>query len=218
MAELPSLYLITDRKASGPGGLRRTVEASFKGGVRLVQLREKDLCAKELLSLAIELKTLATRYGARLLINDRVDIALLANADGVHLTSTSYSPKEARSLLGKNRLIGVSTHSLEEASAAEKDGADFVTFGPVFHTPSKSGMGAPLGIDRLREAAQRLSIPVFGLGGIDESNAKEVAAAGASAALISAIMASGDPQQAAFNLLAAIESAKQITRSGHDTD
>ena len=212
MAALKSLYLITDRKASGTRGLLSTVEASFKGGVRLVQLREKDLCAKELLSLAIELKTLATRYGARLLVNDRADIAVLSGADGVHLTSTSYSPKEARSLLGENRLIGISTHSIEEALA------DFITFGPVFHTPSKSGMGAPLGIDRLREAAQRLSIPVFGLGGIDESNAKEVAAAGASAALISAIMASGDPQQAAFNLLAAIESAKQITRSGHDTD
>jgi len=218
MAALKSLYLITDRKASGTRGLLSTVEAGFKGGVRLVQLREKDLSAKELLSLAIELKALAMRYGARLLVNDRADIAVLSGADGVHLTSTSYSPKEARSLLGKNRLIGVSTHSLEEALAAEKDGADLITFGPVFHTPSKAGMGDPLGIDKLKEAVQRLSIPVFGLGGIDESNAKEVAAAGASAALISAIMASSDPEQAAFKIVAAIESAKQITRSGHDTD
>ena len=218
MAALKSLYLITDRKASGPGGLLPTVEASFKGGVRLVQLREKDLSAKELLSLAIELKTLATRYGARLLVNDRADIAVLSWADGVHLTSTSYSPKEARSLLGKNRLIGVSTHSLEEASAAEKDGADFVTFGPVFHTPSKSGMGDPLGIGSLKEAAQKLSIPVFGLGGIGMSNVKEVAATGASVALISAIMTNSDPEQAATSILAVIESAKQITRSGHDTD
>lgn len=218
MGSLPSLYLITGRKASGESGLIRTVAASFKGGVRLVQLREKDLSARELLSLAIELKTLAVRYKARLLINDRVDVALLSEADGVHLTSTSYSPKEARGLLGENRLIGVSTHSLEEALAAEKDGADFITFGPVFHTPSKAGMGAPLGIDQLKEVAQKLSIPVFGLGGIDESNVKEVAATGASVALISAIMASNDPKKAALNLLAAIESAKQITRSGHDTD
>lgn len=215
---LPSLYLITDRKTSGTRGLLSTVEAAFKGGVRLVQLREKDLSAKELLSLAIELKTLAARYGARVLINDRVDIALLANADGVHLTSTSYSPKEARSLLGDDRLIGVSTHSMEEALGAQEDGADFVTFGPVFHTASKTGMGGPLGIERLKEAAQKLSIPVFGLGGIDESNIKAVAGAGACVALISAIMASSDPEGAALNLLAAIESSKQITRSGHDTD
>lgn len=201
---LSGLYLITDRKAAGPRGLLSTVEASFKGGVTLVQLREKDLSAKELLALAIELKTLATRYKTRLLINDRVDIALLSGADGVHLTSTSYSPKEARKLLGENRLIGVSTHSIEEALAAQEGGADFVTFGPVFHTPSKAGMGEPLGFDRLKEAAQKLSIPVFGLGGIDESNVKEVAAAGASVALISAIMASNDPEQAALNLLAAI--------------
>lgn len=210
---LPSLYLITDRKASGTRVLLSTVEASFNGGVRLVQLREKDLSAKELLALAIELKTLAARYKARLLINDRLDIALLAEADGVHLTSTSYSPKEARKLLGDKALIGVSTHGLEEALRAEKDGADFITFGPVFHTPSKAGMGGPLGIEKLKEAAQRLSIPVFGLGGIDESNVKDVAASGASIALISAIMASNDPEQAALNLLAAIESANHKERT-----
>ena len=204
MAELPSLYLITDRKAAGAKGLSATLEAAFKAGVRLAQLREKDLGAKEFLALAIELKTIAARYGARLLINDRVDIALLAGADGVHLTSKSYSPEEARSLLGARRLIGVSTHSLEEALAAQEDGADFVTFGPVFHTATKAGMGEPLGLDRLREAARKLSIPVYGLGGIDERNIKEVVRQGAYVALITAIMASDDPGSAAQRLLAAI--------------
>jgi thiamine-phosphate pyrophosphorylase len=108
--KLPSLYLIPDRKASGARGLLPTLEAAFKGGVTLVQLREKDLGARELLSLAKEVKTLARRYGAKVLVNDRADIALLAGADGVHLTSRSYSPKEARSLLGEKGLIGVSTH------------------------------------------------------------------------------------------------------------
>jgi thiamine-phosphate pyrophosphorylase len=201
---LPSLYLITDRKASGAKGLLPTLEAAFKGGVTLVQLREKDLAARELLSLAMEVKTLARRYGARVLVNDRADIALLAGADGVHLTSKSFSPKEARGLLGENGLIAVSTHSIEEALAAESDGADFITFGPVFHTPSKAGMGEPVGLDRLREAAEKLTIPVFGLGGIDENNIKEAAATGASVALISAIMASGDPEKAARRLLAAM--------------
>ena len=212
MGLLPSLYLITDKKAALAKRLPAKLEAAFKAGVRLAQLREKDLCAKELLSLAIELKDLARLYGARLLINDRVDIALLAGADGVHLTSRSYSPKEARSLLGAGKLIGVSTHSLEEALAAQEDGADFVTFVPVFPTASKAGMGEPLGLDRLREAADKLSIPVYGLGGIDESNITEVVGQGASVALIAAIMASNNPGSAAQRLLAAIESSKQITR------
>lgn len=218
MTALSGLYLITGRKVCGPRGLLHAVEAAFKGGVRLVQLREKDLSARELLSLAVELKTLARRYGAKVLVNDRADIALFSGADGVHLTSTSYSPKEARKLLGDSKLIGVSTHSLEEALTAEKDGADFITFGPVFHTASKAGMGEPLGIERLREAAQKSSIPVYGLGGIDESNIKEVAATGASVALISAIMASNDPEQAAIKLLGTMEGSKQTTRSGDDTD
>lgn len=198
---LPSLYLITDRKAAGPGGLLTVLEAAFRGGVRLVQLREKDLGARELLELAIEARVLAHKHGARLLINDRADIALLSGADGVHLTSTSYSPVEARRLLGAKALVGVSTHSLKEALKARKDGADLVTFGPVFHTPSKAGMGGPLGTDMLREAVKSLSIPVFGLGGISEENAREVISTGARMALISAIIANTDPEGAARRVL-----------------
>ncbi|CAG1064649.1 thiamine-phosphate pyrophosphorylase [uncultured bacterium] len=200
---LPSLYLITDRKATGPRGLIPTLEAAFKGEASLVQLREKDLSAREMLSLAKDVRKLAHKYGARLLINDRTDIALLAGADGVHLTSKSYPAKEARRLLGGKGLIGVSTHSIEEALKAQEDGADFVTFGPVFHTASKAGMGNPLGIEKLKETVQRLSIPVFGLGGIDETNVEETAASGASVALISAIMTSNDPERATIDLLAA---------------
>jgi thiamine-phosphate pyrophosphorylase len=200
---LPSLYLITDRKATGSRGLIPTLEAALRGGAALVQLREKDLGSRELLSLAKELRSLANRYGARLLINDRTDIALLSGADGVHLTSKSYPAKEARKLLGGKGLIGVSTHSIEEALKAQEDGADFITFGPVFHTASKAGMGRPLGIERLKETVQRLFIPVFGLGGIDESNVEQTAASGASVALISAIMASSDPERTATDLLAA---------------
>lgn len=203
--ELAPLYLITDRKATGPRGLIPTLEAALEGGVRLIQLREKDLCARELLSLSKEVKGLAARYGALLLINDRTDVALLSGADGVHLTSKSYTAKEARRLLGEKRLIGASTHSVEEALKAEDDGADFVTFGPVFETPSKAGMGCPLGLEKLKEAARKLSIPVYGLGGIGPSNIEQAAATGASVALISAIMADERPEEAASSLLAAIE-------------
>ncbi len=204
--DFPALYLITDRSLARPaGGLIPMLEEAFRGGVRLVQLREKDLPARELLSLAREVKALAGAYGARLLVNERADVALLSGADGVHLTSTGYSPKEARRLLGEKVLIGVSTHSIEEALKAEAEGADFVTFGPVFQTPSKAGMGGALGLEKLREAVQRLSIPVYGLGGIGPSNIGQTAATGASVALISAIMASGRPREAACGLLAAIE-------------
>jgi len=215
---LPSLYLITDRKAAGPKGLVPTLEAAFKAGVTLAQLREKDLPATELLALAKEAVAAARRHGARLLVNDRTDIAVLAGADGVHLTSKSYSPVHARALLGKEGLIGVSTHSVEEALRAEEDGADFVTFGPVFHTPSKEGMGAPLGTDALTAAAHRLSIPVYGLGGVGPDNIEDVISTDANAALISAIMADDVPERAASVLLAAIERLKRTTRSPDDTD
>lgn len=211
---IPGLYLITDRKAAS-GPLLDVLEDALLGGVRLVQLREKDLSARELLSLSIEMAALAHKCGARLLINDRADIALLSGADGVHLTSKSYSPKEARRLLGDKALIGVSTHCIEEALKAEAEGADFVTFGPVFHTPSKAGMGEPLGLTKLREAVQRLSIPVFGLGGINEKNMADVAATGASVAMISAIMASTQPRWAAERILETLGTAE--TRRENDT-
>lgn len=216
--DLPGLYLITDRLAAGAKGLVPALEAAFRGGVTLAQLREKDLPARELLVLAKQAVTIARGHGAKLLVNDRTDIALLAGADGVHLTSKSYSPIHARKLLGKGSLIGVSTHSIEEALKAEEDGADFVTFGPVFHTPSKEGMGAPLGTAELRKAVRRLSIPVYGLGGIGPDNIGEVISTGANAALISAVMAAGDPEKAASVLLAAIERLKRTTRSPDDTD
>lgn len=199
---LPGLYLITDGRAAD--NARRTLdvlEAALRGGVRLVQLREKGLTAKELLSLAADAAGLVHRYGGRLLVNDRADIARLAGADGVHLTSKSYPACEARALLGEGALIGVSTHSVDEAVKAEAEGADFVTFGPVFFTPSKAGMGAPVGAARLREAVESLRIPVFGLGGINETNMNEVAATKASAAVISAIMASAEPEEAAKRII-----------------
>lgn len=212
---IPGLYLITDRKITGPDRFLNVIEAALKGGVRLIQLREKDLSARELLLLAVEVAALAHRYGARLLINDRADIAVLSGAHGVHLTSKSYSPKEARRFFGEKALIGVSTHGMEEALKAEENGADFVTFGPIFPTKSKAGMGEPLGIEKLREAVERLSIPVFGLGGINEGNVEEVAATGASIALISAIMASTEPEEAARRILDI--TGKELTRSGDDT-
>lgn len=198
-----NLYLITDRKQLPPGRrLVETVAAALEGGVRAVQLREKDLCAAELYPLARELRELTARHGARLLINDRLDVALAVEADGVHLGEHSLPVPVARKILGPDSLIGVSTHRCEEVAGAQRDGADFVTFGPIYFTPSKAAYGEPVGLGRLHEACTATTFPVFALGGISLEETAELRAAGCHRiALISAILAATDPAAAAAALL-----------------
>lgn len=170
-----------------------------------MQLREKALSGTNLLALARQMKELTTAYNAKLLINDRVDIALLSEADGVHLGHGSMPPEAARRLLGPTRLIGVSTHSIKEAKEAEAGGADFIVFGPVYHTPSKAAYGPPAGVKALGEAVAALKIPVYGLGGIKMENADEVLKTGcAGIALISAILATPDARKSARALVEAL--------------
>lgn len=196
------LYLITDRLGLPPGrNLVETVAAALAGGVRVVQLREKDLSPRELYPLALELRALTRRFGARLLINDRIDLAQAVEADGVHLAGSSLPTAVARRLLGAEALIGVSTHHLDEILTAAMEGANFVTFGPVYPTPSKAAYGAPVGLDALRAACSASPLPVFALGGITPFHISELLDAGVSGiALISAILAARAPQQAAENL------------------
>jgi thiamine-phosphate pyrophosphorylase len=198
MIDFP-LYLITDRHQVAPGHtLLSAIESALQGGVKAVQLREKDLSAAELLPLAQELRDLTRRYDARLLLNDHIDLALAVQADGVHLGGHSQPTDVVRELIGPDLLIGVSTHSNADISLAAKQGADFVTFGPVYATPSKTAFGPPQGLNALSEACRISSLPVFALGGINSSRATEVRQAGASGiALISAIIASLDPRTAA---------------------
>jgi thiamine-phosphate pyrophosphorylase len=197
-----NLYLITDRRQTRGRDLSAVVEQALQGGVRAVQLREKDLPTDELFLLAGELRRLTSKYGARLLINGRADIALDVRADGVHLPENGLSVEAAREIIGLERLIGVSCHSLDSAGAAQKSGADFITFGPVFFTPSKAAYGSPVGLELLAEAAGALNIPVFGLGGINESNILKVMATGVyGIALVSAIMAAEHPRSAAAGVV-----------------
>jgi len=199
-----NLYLITDRKQLPPGrSLVETVAAALEGGVRAVQLREKDLSAAELYPLALDLRELTARHGARLQLNDRLDVALAVEADGVHLGGHSLPVAVARKILGPDQLISVSTHSTEEVIAAQGAGADFVTFGPVFFTPSKAAYGEPVGLDRLRETCAASTLPVFALGGVSSDHISEIRNAGCHrAALISAILSAADPAAAATSLLA----------------
>ncbi len=174
------LYLITDRKIfNDTDAFFNAIEKALKAGVRLLQLREKDLPTRPLLDIAYRLRTLTSQYNARLLINDRLDIALCVKADGVHLAQTSMPPSGAKKLITKEMLIGVSTHSLSEALLAQQEGADFITYGPIYPTPSKLKYGSPVGLNALREIRKSISIPIYGIGGINHDNIKEVLDAGA---------------------------------------
>jgi thiamine-phosphate pyrophosphorylase len=189
------LYLITDRMQTAGRTLPAVVADALRGGLRALQLREKDLSAAQLLEIAVELRQLTREYGAKLLINDRVDVALAAGADGVHLGKAGLPVPEARRMLGSERLIGYSAHSVDEALQAQMAGADFVTLGPVYHTPSKAQYGEPLGLSALSEAVRVVAIPVFALGGVKPASVAQVLSAGAhGVALISAVMAAPHPR------------------------
>ncbi|MDX1815282.1 MAG: thiamine phosphate synthase, partial [Thermodesulfobacteriota bacterium] len=173
------VYLITDRRQAPGGDILRAVEGALDGGIRAVQLREKDLPGKELYLLAGRMRELTARHGARLLVNDRVDVALAVGADGVHLGVSSMPPSAARTLLGEEALIGCSTHDVRELRKAATQGADFAKFGPVYPTPSKAVYGPPVGMTALSEACRETPIPVFALGGVGPHNAGEAMEAGA---------------------------------------
>jgi thiamine-phosphate pyrophosphorylase len=198
-----ALYLITDRHAIPPGRtLAGQVRAALEGGIKAVQLREKDLTAAQLCPLAVELRALTRDFGARLLINDRIDLALAVGADGVHLGGHSLPVAVARQLLGPERLLGVSTHRHGEIATATAAGADFVTFGPVYHTPSKAPFGEPVGLPALAQACTDAPLPVFALGGINAARILEVRQSGCRhIAVIGALLASTDPAAAARDLL-----------------
>jgi thiamine-phosphate pyrophosphorylase len=200
-----SLYLITDRMQTAGRTLPAVVADALRGGLRAVQLREKDLPAAQLFELAVVLRQVTREYGARLLINDRIDVVLAADADGVHLGKAGLPVAEARRILGRDCLIGYSAHSAVEALQAQRDGADFVTLGPVYPTPSKAVYGEPLGTGVLTAAARMIHIPVFALGGVKQETVAEVLSAGAHGiALVSAIISSPNPLLATEELLRTI--------------
>jgi thiamine-phosphate pyrophosphorylase len=192
------LYVVTDRQQTAGRALEEVVIAAARGGAGAIQLREKDLSARELYALGVRLQKGLAPYGVPLLINDRVDVALALDAAGVHLAGHSLPTTLARRILGPNKLLGVSTHSVEEAQAAMADGADFIVFGPVFETPSKLAYGPPQGLQHLAEVVCQVTIPVLAIGGIDLANLSQVLQTGAyGVAMIRAVLAAPDPATAA---------------------
>jgi thiamine-phosphate pyrophosphorylase len=199
---------VTDRRATLGRSLPETVAACVAAGLEAVQLREKDLPAGDAHDLALALRE-ATRAGrARLLINDRVDIALATGADGVHLPASGLPPEVARRLLPPGSLVGQSTHSREEARQAAEEGVDYVVFGPVYDTPSKRPFGPPRGLRDLETVAGRTGCPVIAIGGVTAARIPELREAGAAGiAVIRALLESPDPGLATAELVAACREA-----------
>jgi thiamine-phosphate pyrophosphorylase len=207
------LYLITDRHVLESGDLVAVCEAALSAapaGSVALQLREKDLPARELYELALRLREVCARVGAPLFVNERVDVAIAAKADGVHLPFNSIGVSMARKLVGPEKLIGVSSHSPPDVSGAAREGADFAVFGPIFDPISKPSAGPAWGASGLEAACRAGAIPVFALGGITPERARElfaspdVAARPAGVASIGAIFGADSPAGATAAMLVAI--------------
>ena len=200
--EAAKLCLITDPdRDDNLERLLHGVEAALKAGVRLVQYRRKQGNDQQRLLEAQALKTLCCRFEALFIINDRIDLALLVDADGVHLGQDDLPLSEARQLLGPDRLLGRSTHRLEHLLEAQQEGADYLGVGPVFATQTKRDR-SPSGLSWVEEASRHATVPWFAIGGIDAETIPSVRAAGAQrVAVVSAIMGSNDPEEASRTLL-----------------
>jgi thiamine-phosphate pyrophosphorylase len=202
-----SLYLVTDRAAAARP-LVDMVEECLGAGLRAVQLREKDLEVRALLALAQDLREATRRHGARLLVNDRADVALATGADGVQRTHTSLPVSALRAIGPAGFLVGASVHSVAEAREAVDEGADFVVFGPVYDTPSKRRYGPPRGLAALEAVARAVPRPVLAVGGLTPGRVPEVLAAGAAGvAVIGAIHGAARPADATKAFLDALGKA-----------
>lgn len=207
----PLLYLITDRQMlrrknvePSLANLINFIEKALRAGVDMIQIRERDLSARDLFALVSKAATIAEDFGSRVLVNDRADLALAAGV-GVHLTTRSIRPAVVRKAFGARLIVGASTHSHAEAVEAEREGADFVVFGPVFETESKRAYGPPVGTRALGETVSKLSIPVLALGGIKLSNFQQAIEAGAAGIAAISLFTDSD------DLGATVRAIKKVT-------
>ncbi|MBI2846874.1 MAG: thiamine phosphate synthase [Chloroflexi bacterium] len=197
------LHLVSDRSLCKKMTLEEAVAQAMEGGVDAVHLRERDMPSRELWQLACRLRDI-TRGQALLIINDRVDVALASNADGVQLGAMGLPVSAARKIIGKRLFIGASVHSVEEAVQAEREGADYILLGTIYASRSHPDI-KPAGPELVKKASEVVRIPIIAIGGIDAGNAPEVIKAGADGiAVISAILGSEDVRGAARSLLASI--------------
>jgi len=194
-----SLYLVTDRKMLRERDLGQSIELAIQGGVTLVQLREKSVSTREFLELAIKVKEITARYQIPLIINDRLDIALAVDADGLHVGQNDLPMLKARELF-PDKIIGVSASTLAEALLAQQQGADYLGVGAVFSTSTKTD-ATEVSLEQLELIKKSVTIPVVAIGGINEMNLKQVLAAGVDGvSVVSAILAKEDILLAAKQL------------------
>lgn len=199
------LLLVTDRRQTKGRPLVPLLQRVLTAAAPAIQLRERDLSARELMTLAREVQALTASHRSQLLINDRIDVALALEGVGVHLRSKSLPVPVARQMLGAQRLLGISVHAVEEAVQAESQGVDYIVLGPIYETPSKQMFGPPLGIHTLEKACKLVRVPIIGIGGVTAARAREMRRAGAfGAAVITAILSAPDVESAASELLDAV--------------
>lgn len=205
-----SLYLVTDRDLAGGRPLYQIVETAIRGGVTAVQYREKSTPIRRMIEEALELRDLCRIHRIPFIINDRVDLALALDADGLHVGQDDIPAPLARKLIGPGKILGVSVDNITQVHAAMAEGADYVGASPIFATPTKPDAPQPLGIQGLQEIALVCTLPIVAIGGINRSNAAGILRAGAAGlAVVSAIVAADDVERAARELRQVIESTRR---------
>ena len=199
------LYLVSDRDVLKGRDFIKSLEEAILGGATIVQLREKEASSLEFYQLALKAKALTEKYNVPLIINDRVDIALAVDADGVHVGQSDLPAHIVRSMIGQNKILGVSTATLEESKKAAEDGADYIGVGALFPTGTKTDAN-PVTLDQLRYIKENMDIPVVGIGGICEDNIKTIMEVGIDGvAIVSAILGKENIKEAAESLKASIK-------------
>jgi thiamine-phosphate pyrophosphorylase len=205
-----SLYLVTDRSLSRGRSSLEIVRAAVRGGVTCVQLREKTGATRAFIEEALSVKAFLDSCGVPLIINDRVDVALAVGADGVHLGQSDLPLAAARALVGASMVIGISAESVRDAVEAQSGGADYLGVSPIFATPTKTDTATPLGLDGLRAIRAAVKTPLVAIGGLNRGNAAAAIRSGADGvAVVSAIVAAEDPEQAARAIRREIDAARQ---------
>lgn len=209
------LYAITGEMFHPGRPMLEVMEEAILGGVDIIQLRDKSSSKRDVLDKARALRELTRRYGVTFIVNDHIDVALACDADGIHLGQDDLPIEEARRIVGPDKVIGISTHAIEEARAAERDGADYIGVGPVFETKSKVDVVAPVSTRYVELVAAEIRIPFVAIGGIKLHNVDQVLAAGATRiCAISEIVGSADVQGTCRAFLDRIETAAG-RRSSH---
>lgn len=204
-----SLYLVTDRELSRGRTTLEIVQAAVRGGVTCIQLREKSSATREFIEDALKIKDFLKAHNISLIINDRVDVAMAVQADGVHLGQSDIPLEMAKAILNDSKIIGISAESVEDAVKAEKGGADYISVSPVFATPTKTDTAPPLGLEGIQTIRQHVQIPIVGVGGLNKDNCADVIRSGADGvAVVSAIVSADDPEKAARELREIIQQAK----------